>query len=121
MPNRTPHQWGVPHPSPLSRLLKMTTYQILYWYDIPTQVRAKEGRQRVSIPLPERFMEMVDKTAMAARITASDAYLNGFKWNKAQEREGTPEEVAAAVASEIDVEYETINWRETANRLKAKS
>lgn len=99
----------------------MTTYQILYWYDIPTQVRAKEGRQRVSKPLPDRFMKTVDKTAMAARITASDAYMNGFKWSKAKEREGTPEEVANVVVEELVVEYETINWRETANRLKAKS
>jgi hypothetical protein len=99
----------------------MATYQILYWYDIPTQVRAKEGRQRVSKPLPDRFMETVDKTAMAARITGGDAYMNGFKWTKAQEREGTPEEVATVVVEETVAQYETINWRETANRLKAGS
>ncbi len=99
----------------------MTTYQILYWYDIPTQVRAKEGRERSSKPLPDRFMQSVDKAAMAAKVTATDAYMGGFKWNAAQEREGTPEEVATAVAEEINAEYETINWRATANRLKANS
>ena len=97
----------------------MTTYQILYWYEIPTQVRAKEGRKRVSKPLPDRFMESVDKAAMAAKVTADDAYLRGFKWSTAQEREGTPQEVADTVYEEVVAEYETIDWRETANRLKA--
>ena len=38
----------------------MPTYQILYWYEIPTQVRVREGRERVSKPLSPRFMEAVD-------------------------------------------------------------
>ena len=99
----------------------MTTYQILYCYDIPTQIRAKEGRQRSSMPLPGRFMETVDKIAMAARLTGTDAYMGGFKWSAAQAREGTPQEVATAVTEEIVAQYETINWRETANRLKTNS
>lgn len=99
----------------------MTTYQILYWHDIPTSVRAKEGRKRAIKPLPDRFMEAVDKAAMAARHTSTDNYMSGFKWSDAQEREGTPQEVADSVAEAIIAQYEIINWRETANRLKAKS
>jgi hypothetical protein len=54
---------------------------------------------------------------MAANLTGTDAYLEGFRWSGLQEREGTPGEVAAAVASELDKQYERIDWRETAARL----
>lgn len=99
----------------------MSTYQILHWYGIPTQVRARQGRTRVSVPLSDRFMETVDKVAMAAQITGGDSYIEGFVWSDPIEREGTPEEVAAAVAAEIEAEYETIAWRDTARRLKQET
>ncbi|RME84760.1 MAG: hypothetical protein D6775_04615 [Caldilineae bacterium] len=99
----------------------MAKYQILYWYEIPTQVRAKEGRNRFSVPLSDRFMETVDKTAMAARITGSDAYMRGFKWSEAREREGTPEEVARAVAAELEQQYQRIPWRDLARRLREQA
>ena len=35
-----------------------------------------------------------------------------------QERDGTPEAVAKAVAAELDTQYETIDWRQTAVSLK---
>lgn len=97
----------------------MTTFQILYWYDIPTQVRAKQGRQRSSKPLSSRFMDAVDRAAMRAGVTGSDAYMDGFKWSEAQEREGAPEEVAAAVALEIEAVYPEIDWKATSDRIKA--
>lgn len=72
----------------------MATYQIMYWHDIPVQVRAGGRRDRVSIELPQRFQIAVDNAAMAANLTGTDAYLEGFRWDEAQEREGTAEEVA---------------------------
>ncbi|NUQ38460.1 MAG: virulence factor [Caldilineales bacterium] len=97
----------------------MTTYQILYWHDIPTQVRARAGRERASSPLPDRFMEAVDAAAMAARLSGTDAYMAGFHWAEPLEREGAPAEVAAAVAAELAAQFESIPWRELAARLKA--
>lgn len=85
----------------------MTTYQILYWHDIPTQVRAREGRERASCPLPDRFMEAVDAAAMAARLTGTDAYMTGFQWSPPVERAGAPAEVAATVAAELAAQFET--------------
>jgi hypothetical protein len=89
----------------------MATYQILTWHSIPVQVRAREGRDRAGAPLPERFQEAVDRAAMAAGITGSDAYTDAFRWGEPQEREGSPRDVAAAVAAELDAAYPTIDWR----------
>ena len=98
----------------------MAKYQIMYWHDIPVQVRAGGRRDRVSIELPQRFQVAVDNAAMAAELTGTDAYLDGFRWSEMQERDGTPEAVAKAVAAKLDAQYETIDWRQTAVSLKKK-
>jgi hypothetical protein len=96
----------------------MTTYQVLYWHNIPLQIRAGRRDDRVSVELPPRFQEAVDSAAMAAGLTGTDGYLSGFAWGEAQERDGSPAEVAAAVAAELDARHPTIDWRATANTIR---
>lgn len=96
----------------------MATYQILFWHDIPVQVRAGRRRNRASVELPQRFQVAVDNAAMAADVTGTDGYLDGFAWSENQEREGTPEEVATAVSNELIIQYPKIAWRKTAALLK---
>ena len=69
----------------------MATYQILYWFDIPVQVKAAIGRNRRTVPLTDRFSEAVDAAAMASGLIGSDAYTEQFRWGDAQERDGEPE------------------------------
>ena len=38
----------------------MVQYQILYWKDIPAQIKVYEGRRAVSRQLPERFQIEID-------------------------------------------------------------
>ena len=99
----------------------MTTYQIMYWHDIPVQVRAGGRRDRASLELPARFQEAVDSAAMAAVLTGTDGYLAGFAWGEPQEREGTPGEVAAAVAAELEARFAEIDWRATAAALRGST
>ena len=94
-----------------------TTFQVLYWHNIPLQVRAQEGRSRAGKPLSERFQVAIDNAAMAANLTGTDAYLDLLQWSAAQERSGTPAEVVEAVAAELEAAFTTIPWRETAARL----
>jgi hypothetical protein len=95
----------------------MAKYQILYWYDIPVQVRAGGRHDRVSAALPDRFQEAVDSAAMRANLTGSDAYTDGYQWGEQQENEGTAEQTANTIAAELDTQFEKIPWRETADRL----
>jgi len=99
----------------------MATYQIMYWHDIPVQVRSGTRRDRASVELPRRFQVAVDNAAMAAGLTGTDGYLDGFAWSESLEREGTPSEVAAAVAAELESQYQTIDWRQTAASLQTGS
>jgi len=98
--------------------MHMTAYQIMYWHDIPIQVRAGGRRDRAGAELPPRFQEAIDNAAMAAGLTGTDGYLSAFAWGESQEREGTPAEVAAAVAAELDAQFSEIDWRRTAAALR---
>ena len=89
----------------------MATYQILYWHDIPVQVRSGRGRNRVGLELPQRFQVAVDNAAMATDLTGTDAYLEAFVWSEPQERTGTAEEVVLQVAAELDAAFTMIDWQ----------
>lgn len=95
----------------------MAEYQILYWYDIPLQVRAGSRRNRVSQELPSRFQVAIDKAAMGADLAGTDQYLSEFHWSERLEREGSPAEVVAAVVAELDAKHANLNWQETANKI----
>ena len=47
-------------------------YQIIYWRDIPSQIKAKVGRKRVSRPLSDRFMQIIDAAAMEITVDVSE-------------------------------------------------
>ena len=98
----------------------MASYQILYWHDIPAQVRARDVGGRASRPLPERFQEAIDQAAMATGLFGSDEYTDAFRWGASQERDGTAEQVAAAVAAELEAQYPTLDWRATVEAIRAK-
>lgn len=98
----------------------MTTFQILYWYDIPMQVRAQEGRNRVSRPLPDRFQEAVDRASMAAGLTGTDAYLEQMRWGETQSADASPQEVVDQVILRLETEFKTIAWQATAAALREK-
>ena len=97
----------------------MAKYQILYWHDIPLQVKAQEGRNRASKPLSERFQVAVDNASMEAGLTGTDEYLNLMQWGDPQEREGTPDEIVDALVAELEAQYVKIEWRKTAEALKS--
>jgi len=99
----------------------MATYQILYWHDIPAQVRAKDAGGRVSAALPARFQEAIDQAAMAAGLIGSDDYTEAFHWGEQQERPGSARDVADTLAAELDAQHPLIDWRATVAAMKANS
>ncbi len=96
----------------------MTSYQVLFWHNIPLQVRAKEGRERASKALTARFQNAVDNASMQANMTESDAYLSLLHWDSPIEGEGNPEELASRVAAELEEKYKKIDWRKSVEELR---
>jgi hypothetical protein len=83
----------------------MAFYQILYWQNIPSQVKAWDDFDETKIELPQKFIVKIDTAAKEQGLTAEDDYLNQWKWGEEQEREGTPEEVAEAVKNELEEKF----------------
>jgi hypothetical protein len=80
----------------------MATYKILYWQEIPSQIKADDGVDEVTVSLPPRFMERIDALAAKRNLQAADDYLAQWKWSEEQERDGSAEEVAEAVRAELE-------------------
>jgi hypothetical protein len=94
----------------------MAKYKILYWKGIPSQVRAMDGNGRVNRQLPQRFQEAIDEAAMALGKIGTDSYTNGFQWGDEVEHPGTAEEVADAIAAELDKKHPSVDWRSLVKR-----
>jgi hypothetical protein len=79
----------------------MAGYQVLYWREIPSLVKATDATAEVSVRLPQRFHDAIDDAAMRAGATDTEAYLAGWHWGPSRERLGTAREVAEAVAADL--------------------
>ncbi len=67
----------------------MAEYQVLYWKDIPAQVRVFDGKRRVARQMPSRFQDAIDRRAMKEGLAGTDAYLAHWQWSERQERPAT--------------------------------
>lgn len=83
----------------------MAEYRVLYWQEIPTQVKATDENGEVNVQLDPKFMLLVDKTAMERGLFGTDEYLDGWQWKDAQQRSGSAQEVAESVKAELETEY----------------
>ncbi len=89
----------------------MAEYQITYWREIPSMVAAREGRERTRQELPPRFLAAIDEAAMRLNLTGTDAYLEEWRKGEWLTRDGTPQEVARAVAAQLDAEFDAARIR----------
>lgn len=83
----------------------MAEYQILYWREIPAQLKAFDGQRPVSRQLPERFQTEIDRVAMEEGLFGSDEYLDQWHWSEKLERGGSAEEVLDALEQEISAKF----------------
>lgn len=81
--------------------MPMADFQVLYWREIPSMVKATDAGGEASVRLPERFHDAIDDTAMRVGATDTEAYLAGWHWGPIQVRSGAAREVAEAVAADL--------------------
>ena len=84
----------------------MATFRILYWQEIPSQIKAEDALDEVSVALSNRFQERIDLLAAARGLQGTDDYLAQWHWSEDRDREGTAEDVAQAVKAELEAELE---------------
>jgi Virulence factor len=80
-------------------------FRVTYWRDLPSLVTARDGDHTAKAALDARFMIAIDEAAMRLGATDSDAYLEGWRQGEWEARDGTPEDVARAVADELEAQY----------------
>ncbi len=83
----------------------MALFQILYWQEIPSQVKVWDDFDEVKIELPQRFIAKIDSSAQIQGLAGNDDYLAQWKWSDEEEREGTAQEVADQVIKELEQRF----------------
>lgn len=92
----------------------ITRVQVVYWRDIPAQVKARSGDSKASRPLSDRFQHAIDQAAMIAGMAGTDDYLSAWRTSDWEERDGTADEAAQAACSDLEREYPEARLRKLA-------
>ncbi len=85
----------------------MAFYQILYWQEIPSQIKAWDDFDEVKLELSSKFILMIDKAAKEQRLINEDDYLAQWKWSDEVEHPGSPQKVAEAIKNELEEKFST--------------
>jgi hypothetical protein len=85
----------------------MATYKILYWQQIPTQIKVEDDADDVTVELSAKFMERVDRLAAQRGLQGCDDYLAQWRWSEEEERAGSAGEVAETVRAELEAQ---VTW-----------
>jgi hypothetical protein len=80
----------------------VASYQVLYWQQIPSQVKVWDDFDEVSVPLSGRFVALIDQAAQQQGLTSTDDYLGQWRWGDVASRDGAVEQVARAVTQELE-------------------
>ncbi len=80
-------------------------FQVLFWQDIPSEIKAWDDFDEVKISLPNRFAEKIDASAQRQGLIQADTYMAHLKWSDPQERAGSPHDVVAALKSELESKF----------------
>jgi len=86
----------------------MTRYRIMYWKHIPQSITVEGDGRIIKKELSQKIQNAIDAYAMAAGLTSTADYAREYKRGDWVERDGSPEEVAEALLSELEAEFAKI-------------
>ena len=69
-------------------------------------VASRDGDEMVKIPLHQRCQDAIDEAAMRLGDVDADAYLAGWVRSEWTVREGSPSDVAADVARDLEASWD---------------
>ncbi len=83
----------------------MAFYQILYWQDIPSQVKVWDDFDELKFELSQKFMVKIDQAAKTQGLTSDDDYLAQWIWSDEEEKPGDAEAVAEVIKKELEEKF----------------
>lgn len=86
----------------------MARYRVIHWKQIPSLVEAFSADHVVRVPLSQRFQDLIDALAMRDGASEAGTYLDGWGQGPDLEAPGSPEEVAAQVAAELEAGFQDL-------------
>jgi metal-dependent amidase/aminoacylase/carboxypeptidase family protein len=86
----------------------MTRYRIMYWKHIPQSITIEGDGRTIKKELSQKVQNAIDAYAMAAGLTSTTDYAKEYKRGDWIERDGSPEEVAEALLSELETKFAKI-------------
>jgi hypothetical protein len=86
----------------------MARYRIFYWKHIPSSIAVEGDGHTIKKQLSQKIQNAIDAYAMATGITSTDDFSAQYRRGEWIEREGSPEEVAEALVSELETEFAKI-------------
>jgi hypothetical protein len=86
----------------------MARYRITYWKHIPQSITVEGEGRTVKTQLSQRIQNAIDAYAMAEGATSTADYAAQYRRGDWVERDGSPEEVAEVLLSELEAEFARI-------------
>ena len=86
----------------------MAKYRVMYWKDVPQSFTVDGDGKVIKKELSQKVQNKIDAYAMALGATSTTDYAKEYKRGQWTEREGTPEEIAEALLSELEAEAASV-------------
>ena len=86
----------------------MARYRIMYWKHIPQSFTVEGDGRTVKKQLSQKIQDKIDAYAMAEGLTSTSDYAAQYKRGGWVERDGSPEEIAETLLSELETEFAKI-------------
>lgn len=83
----------------------MADLVVVYWKDIPAQVKARSGRQAVRRELTPRFAEAIDRAAMRSGEKDQDAYLAQWRTGEPAVIDGDMQQAVDQLCARLEAEW----------------
>jgi len=80
-------------------------YQIIYWRDIPAQVKGRSGAVRSAREFSPRFQEAIDAAAMTSGAAGTDEYLSAWRTSEWQSGDGEVEQLLDKIVAKFEGDY----------------
>lgn len=96
----------------------MARYRIFYWKHIPSAVTVEGEGRTIKRQLSQKIQNTIDAYAMAIGLTSTDDYSAQYRRGEWIQRDGSPEDIAEALVSELEAEFSKVEMprRENSSR-----